>query len=161
MELNGLLEHSPDDRLITGWCGQRAQVAEVVNQFLLLRKHVLQADLIHCGVCTWGRGQSSLHMTLLKAATPAPLSLPLWEEAISSPVLTHYWVWRYGTAPPPGAGRPRSPRFPPRMGGMGAKERSWGAAGDKQPPKVRGWESHLNHECQHCILVLGVLNCVA
>ena len=77
VELYWLLEHGPDHLLVAGRCGERAQVAEVVPQTLLLGEQVEEADaFFHCGVHICGdRGHSLTHLT--QSSGPHHADLPL------------------------------------------------------------------------------------
>ena len=77
VELYWLLEHGPDHLLVAGRCGERAQVAEVVPQTLLLGEQVEEADApFHCGVHICGdRGHPLTHLT--QSSGPNHADLPL------------------------------------------------------------------------------------
>lgn len=118
-----------------------------------------------------GVRDKALYMALFKEAVLAPLPLSSWEEAIPSPNPTGglddtHWVWRYWAMLLPGAGSLRSSFLLPgtggkhEMGSLGAAAAKQLFLEDRQPPGSRGWESHLNHECQHCKLV-RVLHLIA
>ena len=72
VELYWLLEHGPDHLLVAGRCGERAQVAEVVPQALLLREQVKEADAaFHRGVHICGdRGHPLTQLT--QSSGPPP-----------------------------------------------------------------------------------------